>query len=78
MFFSNTTDTKNRIYRSWANESIEQTLTLEEFEDFSVWGFRKAYPDFTDEEVIEKLQKNFQVRHTILISTQLTITINVS
>lgn len=47
------------IYHSWVSETIELTLTLDEFENLSIWDVRKAYSHISDEIIIQKVQGKF-------------------
>lgn len=51
--------TQEKVYRSWANETIEHTLKLEEFKSLSLWQVRSKYSDYSDQVIIEKIQYKF-------------------
>ena len=42
-----------------SNDTIELTLTLNEFKELSLWKVRGKYKDFNDHELIKKIQDKF-------------------
>ncbi len=51
--------TKKDIYRSWADQTINHTLQIDEFKNLSLGSIRNSYSDFTDKQILEKVQSKF-------------------